>query len=212
MWCGNSSPFQGTQLKDHISQIAPTETAACDTRTRAGTCHWGHHLWWLPLQGNTPLQDGPELQGRQPTLMISPDANMANKAASVSTRRAKVWFQGRHRLDPQTTGRALPPLEPQGSLWRATLREGGSSALVGPKSFLWSHGILSRNHNSDQELLGKCSQLQKHKIIWLGTDPGTLLLKRNLPLASKRAGKSPSYLSLALDKDDEKTTLKAAAN
>ena len=64
--------------------------------------------------------------------------------------------------------------------------------------------MLAGNHGSDQTLLGKRSQLQKHKIIWLGTDPGTLPLKGNLPWASKGAGKGTSCLSLALDKYNEK--------
>lgn len=76
--------------------------------------------------------------------------------------------------------------------------------LQGQNLSLWSHGILAVNRESDEALLGKCSQLQKHKIIWLGTDPGTLLLKGNLLWASKGAGKGLSCLSLALDKDDEK--------
>lgn len=82
--------------------------------------------------------------------------------------------------------------------------------LQGQNLSLSSHGILAGNHGSDQALLGKFSQPQKHKIIW--SDSGTLPLKGNLPQASKGTGKGPSCLSLALDKDDENTQSSSKIN
>lgn len=66
----------------------------------------------------------------------------------------------------------LPTGNPRFS-WRVTLSEGapfGWFHLQGQDLPLQSHVILKGNHGSEQALLGKCNQLQNHKIILSGTD------------------------------------------